>query len=85
METEVYRIGLAVDTVDDDAPGIVTTSYMHYLGMSSGELGLITEMGLFNASTLGTLFAHVVFDAINKTATSWIKIDWEIQWQDDGV
>lgn len=43
----------------------------------NGE-GAITESGLFNASTVGTMLARVVFSAINKGALDSLQITWRI-------
>lgn len=38
--------------------------------------GTITEAGIFNASSSGTLFSRVVFSAVGKTATDTLQINW---------
>jgi hypothetical protein len=40
--------------------------------------GAITEAGIFNASSSGTLLSHVVFSAINKGAADSLTITWTI-------
>ena len=40
--------------------------------------GAITEAGLFNAATGGTLFARQTFAVINKGANDTLEITWEI-------
>jgi len=41
-------------------------------------VGAITEAGVFNALTDGTMLARTVFDAINKTANDTLTITWRI-------
>ena len=40
--------------------------------------GTLTEAGLFNAATSGTMFSRTVFAAINKTASDSVTITWKI-------
>ena len=40
--------------------------------------GAITEAGLFNAASAGTMLCRVVFSAVNLAATDSISVDWTI-------
>jgi len=40
--------------------------------------GAITEAGIFNASSSGTMLCRVVFSAVNLTSTDSISVDWTI-------
>jgi hypothetical protein len=40
--------------------------------------GAITEAGIFNASSAGTILAHVVFGSITKAAGDTLTITWTI-------
>jgi hypothetical protein len=40
--------------------------------------GAITEAGIFNASTGGTMLCRVKFDPVNLTSTDTISVDWTI-------
>lgn len=40
--------------------------------------GAITEAGIFNASTGGSMLCRVVFSAVNLTSTDSISVDWTI-------
>jgi len=40
--------------------------------------GAITEAGIFNASSSGTMLARTVFSAINKAAGDTLKITWTV-------
>ena len=40
--------------------------------------GAITEVGLFSASTSGTMFASQTFDVINKGASDSLTLTWQI-------
>lgn len=41
--------------------------------------GIITEAGLFNGLSGGTLFARTTFTGLNKTSTSTLQIVWVLQ------
>lgn len=40
--------------------------------------GAITEAGIFNASSAGTMLCRVVFSPVNLTSTDSISVDWTI-------
>jgi hypothetical protein len=40
--------------------------------------GAITEAGIFNASTSGTMLCRTVFDVVNKGANDTLQITWTI-------
>ena len=40
--------------------------------------GAITECGIFNAASGGTMLCRVVFSALNLTSTDSISVDWTI-------
>lgn len=40
--------------------------------------GALTEAGIFNAATSGTMLCRTVFAVVNKSATDQIKITWTV-------
>lgn len=40
--------------------------------------GAITEAGIFNAASAGTMLCRVTFSAVNLTSTDSISVDWTI-------
>lgn len=56
--------------------GSVLWSY--YLSSTQGNGNDLTEAGLFNASSGGTLFARVVHTAITKTSSIAVTYNWTI-------
>lgn len=40
--------------------------------------GAVTEAGIFNADTAGTMLARTVFDVVNKAANDTLSITWTI-------
>jgi hypothetical protein len=78
LEAEVHRAAFVIPEVTDLVSSVAHVTYYFYLGSAAGALGNITEMGLLNAESDGSLFARVTFDAIAKTATSYIKVEWVV-------
>lgn len=56
--------------------GVLTLTY--FLGTASANGSTLTEAGLFNAGTAGTLFARAVHDAIAKSSSVTITYTWQI-------
>jgi hypothetical protein len=54
-----------------------TGTYVATLGAGVGT-GAITEAGIFNASSAGTMLAHTVFAVVNKGALDSMSITWAI-------
>lgn len=72
LGTELDRNALTSRT---DADAVVT-----YVGTwAAGDgTGALTEAGIFNASSSGTMLARVVFSAINKAAADTLTITWTL-------
>ena len=72
LETELDRNALTSRT---DALNIVT-----YVGnWAAGDgTGSITEAGIFNASSSGTMLVRAVFSTINKAALDTLLITWTL-------
>ena len=72
LQTELDRNALTSRT---DSGAVVT-----YVGdWAAGDgTGAITEAGIFNASSSGTMLARSVFSAINKGAGDTLQITWTL-------
>lgn len=73
LGTEIDRNALTSRTDS----GAITT----YVGdWAAGEAtnGAITEAGIFNAASAGTMLARVTFTAVNKTAADTLNITWTV-------
>jgi hypothetical protein len=57
------------------AANVVNMSVTMGPGVGTGAL---TEAGIFNASTAGTLFSRVTFPVVNKGAADTITVTWQI-------
>lgn len=55
----------------------VVTYVAQFIGSHSGPVA-ITEAGIFNAESGGTMLCRTVFAAVNKTTSDTITITWQI-------
>jgi hypothetical protein len=74
LETELSRVAL---TVAGGTPSSNTVTYSASFPAGTGT-GALTEAGVFNADTSGTLLCRTVFPVINKQAADSIAITWVI-------
>lgn len=72
LGTELGRVALASTTVSSN-----TITYVATFGAGTGT-GAVTEAGIFNASSSGTLLCRTVFDVVNKGDNDTIQITWQI-------
>jgi hypothetical protein len=66
------RVSLTSTTVTSNS-----TAYVATFGTGVGT-GALTEAGIFNASTSGTMLCRTVFAVINKGASDTMTITWTI-------
>ena len=72
LGSEAGRVALTSSTVTDNA-----VAYVGSFGAGTGT-GAITEAGLLNASSSGTLLCRTVFSVINKGANDTLGITWTV-------
>ncbi|HSG51709.1 MAG TPA: hypothetical protein VLA40_06350 [Rheinheimera sp.] len=73
LETQIgSRVSLTSTTVTANA-----TAYVATFAAGTGT-GAITEAGIFNASTSGTMLCRTVFSVVNKGADDTLQITWTI-------
>ena len=72
LGTEAGRVALTSTTVTNNAVAYVAT-----FGAGTGT-GAITEAGLFNANSAGTMLCRTVFSVINKGAADTLGITWTV-------
>jgi hypothetical protein len=72
LETELGRVSLTSGTTT----GAVTT-YVATFGAGTGT-GAVTEAGILNAGSGGTLLCRSVFAVVNKGADDGMSITWQI-------
>ena len=74
LATELTRVAL---TVTGGTPSSNTVTYSASYPAGTGT-GALTEAGVFNAGSAGTMLCRTVFPVINKQASDTIAITWVI-------
>lgn len=72
LGSELGRVALTAGTATNN---VVT--YTATFGAGTGT-GAVTEAGIFNASSAGTMLCRVVFAVVNKGANDTIAITWTV-------
>jgi hypothetical protein len=72
LGTELGRVSLTSTTVTTN-----NVAYVATFPAGTGT-GAVTEAGLFNASSSGTLLCRTVFSVINKGAADTLGITWTV-------
>lgn len=72
LGSEAGRVALTSTTVTNNS-----VAYVASFGAGTGT-GAITEAGLLNASSSGTLLCRTVFSVINKGANDTLGITWTV-------
>lgn len=62
-----------------DSTTVSSNTITYVASFEAGEgTGAVTEAGLFNASTGGTMLCRTTFDVVNKAADDTLQITWVI-------
>jgi len=62
-----------------DSTTVSTNTITYVASFEAGDAtGAVTEAGIFNASTSGTMLCRVVFSEINKSADDTMSVTWVI-------
>lgn len=77
LGSESARVGLDSATVATTNVTNDTVQYVATFGPGTGTAAL-TEAGIFNASSGGTMLARTVFPVINKGAGDTLTITWKV-------
>ena len=72
LGTEVARVALSSATATAN-----TVSYSATFPAGTGT-GAITEAGIFNAASSGTLLCRTTFAVVNKSASDALTINWNV-------
>lgn len=75
LGTELGRVSMTTSggTVSGN-----TVTYAATFGAGTGT-GAVTEAGIFNASSSGTLLCRTTFSVVNKGANDSLAITWQVQ------
>jgi hypothetical protein len=74
LATELGRVALSVA---GGTPSAAVVTYNATFGAGTGT-GAVTEAGIFNASSAGTMLCRVVFAVVNKGANDTMAITWTV-------
>jgi hypothetical protein len=72
LQSELARVALSSDTVTDNAIEFVAT-----FGAGTGT-GAVTEAGVLNAGTGGTMLCRTTFNVVNKGADDTMTVTWTV-------
>ena len=76
-QTDLVSILGAREALDSTTPSSNTITYVS--SFEAGEAtGAVTEAGIFNASTSGTMLCRTVFAVVNKQADDTMSVTWTI-------
>ncbi len=72
LVSEIARVAIVSGT---SAANVVTYSAVYAAGVGTGA---ITEAGILNAGTAGTMLSRTVFSVVNKEVDDSLTINWQI-------
>ena len=76
-DTDLQSILGSREALDSTTVSTNTVQYVSSFEAGDGT-GAITEAGIFNAATSGTMLCRTVFDVVNKAANDTLSITWTI-------
>lgn len=63
-----------------DSSTVTNNQIVYVASFEAGDAtGAVTEAGIFNASTGGTMLCRTVFSVVNKAADDTLSVTWSIQ------
>ena len=75
----VTEIGRQSTTASIGTTTVTNDTLIHEVVLAAGTgTGALTEAGLFNASTEGTMVARTVFAVVNKLAADTLTLTWKL-------
>ena len=76
-DTDLESILGSREALDSSTASSNTIAYVSSFEAGEGT-GAVTEAGIFNAATSGTMLCHVVFPVVNKQADDTMSVTWTI-------
>ena len=76
-DTDLESILGSREALDSSTASANTIAYVSSFEAGEGT-GAVTEAGIFNAATSGTMLCHVVFPVVNKQADDTMSVTWTI-------
>lgn len=77
LVTETARVALTSTTIVTTTVTNDSVQYVATFGAGTGT-GAITEAGILNAASVGTLLCRTVFSVVNKGASDTLTITWKV-------
>ena len=72
-------LGTSINRTAHDSSTVSGTTIQYITTFPAGTgTGALTEAGIFNASSSGTMLCRVVFSVINKAAADSLLITWSV-------
>ena len=76
-DTDLESILGSREALDSTTASSNTITYVSSFEAGEGT-GAVTEAGIFNAATSGTMLCHVIFPVVNKQADDTMSVTWTI-------
>ena len=76
-DTDLESILGSREALDSTTASSNTIAYVSSFEAGEGT-GAVTEAGIFNAATSGTMLCHVIFPVVNKQADDTMSVTWTI-------
>ena len=76
-QTDLVSILGSREALDSTSASSNTITYVSSFEAGEGT-GAVTEAGIFNAATSGTMLCHVIFPVVNKQADDTMSVTWTI-------
>ncbi len=76
-DTDLQSILGSREALDSTTASSNTITYVSSFEAGEGT-GAVTEAGIFNAATSGTMLCHVIFPVVNKQADDTMSVTWTI-------
>ncbi len=76
-DTDLESILGSREALDSTTASSNTITYVSSFEAGEGT-GAVTEAGIFNAATSGTMLCHVIFPVVNKQADDTMSLSWTI-------
>jgi len=71
-------LGSQLDIQSLTSTTVSTNTIQYVASFGTGLTGAVTESGIFNAASSGTMLCRVVFSAVNLSSTDTLQVTWTL-------
>lgn len=71
-------LGTQLDIQSLTSTTVSTNTIAYVASFGTGLTGAVTESGIFNAASAGTMLCRVVFSAVNLSSTDTLQVTWTL-------